>query len=713
MKRTLLALITAGTFALSGAAAEQTVTLSNATFKDLKNSYTQQTYTDPTSGLEFEIYATAPKADQMAFAAQKSNEKARGNYITVKNNPNNVTITNVEFKGLVTASTKTTTLKVRKNSAAFNLTLENSGLIMTDPTEGSTAEDIDVTKTAANKSVTVNDTYFLAYNGTNGGQIIFNEIIVTYSESQNPDLKDPGLTVSATSQTDFFAVGSTVPTLFGNPNNLAVTYSSSNEEVAKFDGSELKITGAGKAIISMTFDGNDEYRRQSVSYTLTNGALADNIASFLALAKDDLAKFANPVTVVYVNGKYMFVKDASGSLQLYNAKAEFALPYKPGQTFSGFQAVKGEYNGNPQADVTSTIGTLPAEAQGEETTVDPDIVAPADLSETDYNRYVKFQNISLTKNGKNWYAPENIQLYNRFNIPGILDNANAEGTFNVEGFYVIFNSTKELFITKLEEVIAAPELSIGSDVVTDATYGINEGETVTVTLAAEGSTVYYKWTAAPASGEALRIEATDDFVEYSGSLSIDGAGTLEYYAQKGESKSEIKSITLTVKESETPVLPEIVKSIDPAPGRYQSWAADQKVTVTLDAYAIMNANGKTLVTVTDQNGDSRTVTVEWSPSTLNAISFAPAFEMNKKYTVTVDFNVDGVQVVKDNSGAQITVPAFTFEYTVGTVTGVDEVAADDAEAEYYTISGVRVNGGLTPGIYVKKTGDKVTKVIVR
>ena len=278
MKRTLLALITAGTFALSGAAAEQTVTLSNATFKDLKNSYTQQTYTDPTSGLEFEIYATAPKADQMAFAAQKSNEKARGNYITVKNNPNNVTITNVEFKGLVTASTKTTTLKVRKNSAAFNLTLENSGLIMTDPTEGSTAEDIDVTKTAANKSVTVNDTYFLAYNGTNGGQIIFNEIIVTYSESQNPDLKDPGLTVSATSQTDFFAVGSTVPTLFGNPNNLAVTYSSSNEEVAKFDGSELKITGAGKTIISMTFDGNDEYRRQSVSYTLTNGALADNLS---------------------------------------------------------------------------------------------------------------------------------------------------------------------------------------------------------------------------------------------------------------------------------------------------------------------------------------------------------------------------------------------------------------------------------------------------
>lgn len=54
-----------------------------------------------------------------------------------------------------------------------------------------------------------------------------------------------------------------------------------------------------------------------------------------------------------------------------------------------------------------------------------------------------------------------------------------------------------------------------------------------------------------------------------------------------------------------------------------------------------------------------------------------------------------------------------------TVTGVDDVFGDaeadnaDAPAEYYTISGVRVNGDLAPGIYVVRRGNKVTKEVVK
>ena len=54
-----------------------------------------------------------------------------------------------------------------------------------------------------------------------------------------------------------------------------------------------------------------------------------------------------------------------------------------------------------------------------------------------------------------------------------------------------------------------------------------------------------------------------------------------------------------------------------------------------------------------------------------------------------------------------------------TVTGVDDVFGDaeadnaDAPAEYYTISGVRVNGDPAPGIYVVRRGNKVTKEVVK
>ena len=50
------------------------------------------------------------------------------------------------------------------------------------------------------------------------------------------------------------------------------------------------------------------------------------------------------------------------------------------------------------------------------------------------------------------------------------------------------------------------------------------------------------------------------------------------------------------------------------------------------------------------------------------------------------------------------------------VSGVENVAADmeaDGDAEYYTISGVRVQGAPAPGIYLRRQGDKVAKVVVR
>ncbi len=66
-----------------------------------------------------------------------------------------------------------------------------------------------------------------------------------------------------------------------------------------------------------------------------------------------------------------------------------------------------------------------------------------------------------------------------------------------------------------------------------------------------------------------------------------------------------------------------------------------------------------------------------------------------------------------------TVPITVTVNPDGTVTGVDEVFGDaeadnaDAPAEYYTISGVRVNGDPAPGIYVVRRGNKVTKEVVK
>ena len=47
-------------------------------------------------------------------------------------------------------------------------------------------------------------------------------------------------------------------------------------------------------------------------------------------------------------------------------------------------------------------------------------------------------------------------------------------------------------------------------------------------------------------------------------------------------------------------------------------------------------------------------------------------------------------------------------------TGIDEIATDDATAEYYTLQGVKIEKeNLTQGVYVKKVGNKSSKVVVK
>lgn len=43
----------------------------------------------------------------------------------------------------------------------------------------------------------------------------------------------------------------------------------------------------------------------------------------------------------------------------------------------------------------------------------------------------------------------------------------------------------------------------------------------------------------------------------------------------------------------------------------------------------------------------------------------------------------------------------------------DEIDADNAPVEYYTISGVRVMGQPATGLYIRRQGDKVSKVVIR
>lgn len=107
---------------------------------------------------------------------------------------------------------------------------------------------------------------------TTSGANTLNKVVVTYTKDSGDTREPAGLawsessvTVLTTELADF-----TAPTLT-NPNSVAVTYASDNTEVATVtEAGTVTLTGTkGTAKITASFVGNESYKPQEVSYTIT------------------------------------------------------------------------------------------------------------------------------------------------------------------------------------------------------------------------------------------------------------------------------------------------------------------------------------------------------------------------------------------------------------------------------------------------------------
>lgn len=195
----------------------------------------------------------------------------------------------------------------------------------------------------------------------------------------------------------------------------------------------------------------------TATFTKVEVPAVDNIAAFLALEKGAKAKFVNPVGVSFGgvwNKRYLFVKDATGSLQIFDSSNSLTGNYQEGQTISGFIVEKGEYNGTPQGNAAGFGSTFPATATGNSYDVQPLRINPtkADI-EANMNAFVYLYEGAITKNGTNLYVGE-VQLYDRFKIEGFSTLADGQKK-DIEGFATMFvkgeTVTPEIFVTSFGE----------------------------------------------------------------------------------------------------------------------------------------------------------------------------------------------------------------------------------------------------------------------
>ena len=225
-----------------------------------------------------------------------------------------------------------------------------------------------------------------------GSQVRATKIVVTIAGESGKE--NAGLAYSANEVT--VTLGQepfTLPTLT-NPNNLEVTYSSTDEAVATVSATgEVTPVAAGTAVIKAAFAGNDTYNAGSASYTLTvNPSAADAISfaeaktAILALdnnAKATLAVKFDKAVVTYVNGANAYIQQDGLGMLYY----KYNHTYKVGDTFTGTATVEAmNYNGT--AEITSIEGVEPVAGEAPEPIVATIEEINADVAKYDLLRVV-------------------------------------------------------------------------------------------------------------------------------------------------------------------------------------------------------------------------------------------------------------------------------------------------------------------------------------
>lgn len=487
----------------------------------------------------------------------------------------------------------------------------------------------------------------------------------------------------------------------------------------------------------------------------------DNLADFVTNANTAVTKVNAPVTAIYQNGRNLYIKDANDNFILaYNDK--------------DLASVAGQFTNNGD-EISYISGTFKLQAQlpellvtevGEKsagTPVDPYEVNISDIDATMLNQYVTFGPVNIVDaaSGKanNYDVTDadggSILMYNPFynaTYYDVVEVPTGEG-FTVTGFVSTYNSTLQITPVLIEGGVVMEKVE--APVFTPESGALAEGDLITITSATEGASIYY-------TTEDVTPTADNAFL-YSEPIPFTEAVTIKAIAIKdGMIDSDVTTASYTLKvagamtatfdfhNTETTLAQATDKTLTvPEDGKGtsvkdQSFVAD---AITLTVSQGTNTSNPPMwwnYTPTATAPNERGCELRLYANEDVTVSAATGYKINKiVITLNAGSTTFGTQTVtceggegtwtnntktwaatsgdvtsvKFMAGGSSRYGQFTVEYVATTLGAIDSVISDadaDAPAEYFNLQGIRVNAdNLTPGIYVLRQGNKVSKVLVK
>ena len=174
---------------------------------------------------------------------------------------------NVDMKG----QSGNMTLRFKSNKT-IDVTTTTAGVTVGKATKTGNDFELTITVPAGTASVELTLT-----NNTKKSNARLDNILFFCGQAKKPAGLSWG---TASREVTIGSADNSFPTL-SNSNNLPVTYDCTPAEVATIDkDGNITLVGAGSAVVSASFAGNDDYEAQTVSYTLTvKAASAVDIAN--------------------------------------------------------------------------------------------------------------------------------------------------------------------------------------------------------------------------------------------------------------------------------------------------------------------------------------------------------------------------------------------------------------------------------------------------
>ena len=263
-----------------------------------------------------------------------------------------------------------------------------------------------------------------------------------------------------------------------------------------------------------------------------------DIATLKAQPTDDYTyyKYTGEAIVTAVDGKYIYMQDATGGLAVNDSFGDFPT-VKQGDKITGFVVNTTSYFGAINAQPAQGTGI---EVLAENQTVEPVVTTLSDLktnAKTLHAQLVKVDNVTFTKNAG--------ETFNADMINPSINDGTADGTFNIfESIYGTTVPTEPVSIVGVST--SASAAVVGARTADD----ITKAEVPEPTLTLSKKMIYYNYVfAGETYTETINVKATN----LSGDLTIEGLNSGEVTVSattipKAEAESEAGyDLTVTLK----------------------------------------------------------------------------------------------------------------------------------------------------------------------